>query len=142
GSGNARVGSYQKDDFQAISIENGTGRFQREIAKQAADSKRPFADVSVELRESLIAKPLREKLAVQDLIAGKSEATIVGGASWALSTLTQPGRIRDTRVPVSTDDLARFAKIARLPVAEARMIVLESVSDPELRKAAAAEVDR
>src|SRR5262249_12628791 len=80
GSGNARVGSYQKDGFQAISIENGTGRFQREIAKQAADSKRPFADVAMELRESLIAKPLREKLAAQDLIAGKSEATIVGGA--------------------------------------------------------------
>lgn len=142
GSGNVRVGGYRPDGFKAVAVEYGTGRFQREVAKQAEAARRPFAEVAAEMREPLLGKPFREKLAAAGILADRTEVHMVGGASWALSTFTQPGKVRDTRVPVGAGDVARFAALARLAPVDARKAVLDAVPDAAAQAPAATEVDR
>jgi hypothetical protein len=142
GSGNIKVGSFHPGGFRSVAVDYGTGRFQGEASKRAAEAKRPFAEVAAELREPLVGKPLREKLAAGAVAGDRTEAQLVGGAAWAAATFARPAQVRDDRVALGPDDVTRFAALARLVPADARAKVVEAVADPEARKAAGAEVER
>lgn len=144
GSGNMRVGRFAADGFRVAGVEYGTTKLQREAAKKAADTNRPYAAVLAEIGESGVARPLREKLAADTGVVTATEAHLVGGAAWAMATFALPGRVldKDVRTPITPADLERFAALIALPPDAARAKALEGVTDPAVKVAAEAELQR
>lgn len=142
GSGNTKFGWFTDAKFETFTLDSGTKAFRDASAKQAEAKKQPFADAAAALKDTELVAPLREKIGKAAGFDKVTDVQMVGGAAWALTTLTHPGTTDQARVPLSAADVETYAALARMKPDEIRAKVLGGVTEAAAKQAAQKEIDR
>lgn len=142
GSGNSRYGWYTAAGFQNFTLDSGTKAFRDAVAKEAGATMKPFAEVAPAVRETAFAAPLRAKIANADGLTKVTDVQIIGGAAWAMTTLTHPGTSSQTHVSLAATDVEKFAELAGLKPEDAKAKILGTIADSAAKETAMKEVER
>ncbi len=112
GSGASRGGYRDADAGLFIPFEGpGLKRFAAKVRAQAG--KDPFADVAARLAEKELREPLREAVARKAGLVNLKHVYLAGGIVWVLATFQRPAERDKTNVPLSVEDVEKFAERVR-----------------------------
>jgi hypothetical protein len=142
GSGNTK-GGYRDADGKLItfSVPLGTLSFTDLVRAAAEKNRTPFVRQAEASRRESLAPPLRQAFAGKAGLAGREYVYLSGGSAWAAATFLHPREL-GPYVELTARDCAAFEAWLQEKAGEYPAPNLAAIADDELRKQAAAEVER
>jgi hypothetical protein len=114
GSGNSRGAWISEPGTRTLSsfqMAYGTKSFAKEVDKGRGE--KPFLSCVEKYGESQLLSAIKDANQKAPGLSSMKRYYMVGGASWALATLTHPEQINRAFVPLTSGDIAKFRRIVR-----------------------------
>jgi hypothetical protein len=138
GSGNTKGGLIGAGgNASCFSVPLGSVTFADRVTKEAAGGS--FPATAERLRSTILEPSITEQVRANPELASRPVVFLSGGAAYAMSTLLHPEAISQTRVSLTSGDIAAYLKL----VGEGQKVPtpsLDSITQPEVRAKAEQEV--
>ncbi len=111
GSGNTKGGFLsQRPGQTSVSVVTlpGTVTFTTEIAKGVKQSKKDFAAVAADKKDSFLMPALKKQISATPTLKDRDPIYLAGGVVWAMVTLAYPEKFEDEHVDVTPHDIRGF----------------------------------